>query len=979
MTPQRWREIQQVLDAALDLAPESRAAYVTDACGRDIDLHGEVERLLNACARAERTESVLATPAAGFAEPMLADLRILDGERRIALPDAVGTALAGRYTIERPLGQGGMAVVFLARDLRHDRAVAVKVLARDLVAPSGVERFLQEIRVTAQLSHPHVLPVHDSGEVDGLLYFVTPYVEGETLRAQLKHDGAISLVDAIRLLREVADALAFAHARGVVHRDLKPENILLSGGHAVVADFGIAKALADAAETGTLPNDVTDSRHIVLGTPAYMAPEQADGNSRTDHRADLYAFGVIAYELLAGVHPFGARSRQALLLAHLQEAPAPLGEIRRDLPPTLLTLVMGCLAKVTGERPASAEVVLAALDAALHELDVPGDATRRVLRLPRVRASKRAVITTTVLAIIALLWAAGLLNRGPPAAVPPPLRLAVLPFHQSVRNEETHYLAVGLGDALSTELSRLRTVIVPTYNSTRQYQGAASSLSQIAQEMLADAVVSGSVQRVDDRIRVQAQLFDARTSKRIWARQYERPISEVLDIQSAVLEAIVTALELDLTDAEQAQLVHLPTTDHRAYELYLRGREVELRTAGSRMPAEDIREAQSLYTRARDLDPKFALARSRLAVTHVYSGMEYDPTPARFEQARFEAEAALRIQPGLAEAHEALGAYWDVGRKDYAKSIEQIELTLAGRPNSADQYLNLSASHRKQGSWDEAVAALETARQLEPRSLHIARTATQTYTLLRRYNDAVKAWDLVIALSPDEPGYKVARAFVFLIWQGTADSIAASLRTMPASWDPGGFRTLAGYLVARTHGRNRDALDVLNASRHEIISSPRAYRPLALLRAQVYEALGDRPNARRNYEVVRALLTDSIAAHAEDHLDAASSPVANMRTALGLAYAGLGRKQEANREARRAMQLVPLSTHALAATAVMAGAAEVFVQTGETNAALELLELLLGMPAGHEVSVSLLRGNPAYHSLRGNPQFEKLLERFSVD
>jgi serine/threonine-protein kinase len=329
-SPRRWQEIQHVLDGALDLAPASRAAYVSAACDADAELCDQVVRLLQGCAQAERTAGVLASSAAAFAAPMLADLRLLDEKRRTTLADTLRTALAGRYTIERTLGQGGMAVVFLARDLRHDRAVAVKVLARDLVAPSGVDHFLQEIRVTARLSHPHVLPVHDSGEVDGLLYFVTPYIEGETLRAQLAHMGARSLPDSVRLLRELADALAFAHARGVVHRDLKPENILLSGGHAVVADFGIAKALADAADEGA-PSLETGSRRLVLGTPAYMAPEQAAGNASTDHRADLYAFGVVAYELLAGVHPFGTRSPQGLLLAHLNETPAPLCELRPDL------------------------------------------------------------------------------------------------------------------------------------------------------------------------------------------------------------------------------------------------------------------------------------------------------------------------------------------------------------------------------------------------------------------------------------------------------------------------------------------------------------------------------------------------------------------------------------------------------------------------------------------------------------------------
>jgi serine/threonine-protein kinase len=488
------------------------------------------------------------------------------------------------------------------------------------------------------------------------------------------------------------------------------------------------------------------------------------------------------------------------------------------------------------------------------------------------------------------------------------------------------------------------------------------------------------VQRVDDQIRVEAHLFDVRTSRRLWAQRYERPLAEVLAIRSAMMHAIVAALDLPLSEAERALLFRVPTTNARAYDLYLRGRELELRAPERDMPAEDIREAQSLYTRARDLDPNFAMARSRLALTHIYSGMKYDPTPARFEQARLEAETALRLQPGLAEAHEALAAYWDVGRKDDAKSIEQIKLTLAGWPNSVEHHMSLAASYRKQGRWDEAVAALERARQLEPRSLAVAGTATQTYTLLRRYEESVKAWDLMIALNPDNQMFKLQRAFVFLIWQGTADTIAATLRRIPPNFDQNGVRTLAAYLVARVGHRNNEAIAVLNASRHEVISSPRVYNPLSLMRGQTYEALGDHVRARSNYEAARTMLIDSIAAQKEEHLDyAASPPVARMRIALGLAYAGLGRTQEAVREARLALDLVPLSSNTLAATAAMAGAAQVFVLAGETNAALELLELLLGMPAGHEVSVAILRGNPAYDRLHGDPRFEKLLERFSLN
>jgi len=395
-SPERWREMQRVLDGALDLAPESRAAFVTDACGTDSALREQVVRLLDACGQAENSDDFLASPATEFAAPMLADLTVQESIRRTALPETLATALASSYTIERELGHGGMASVFLARDLRHDRAVAVKVLARDLVAPAGVERFLQEIRVTARLSHPHLLPVHDSGEAHGLLYYVMPYVEGETLRARLVREGALPLPDAIRLLRELADALAFAHARGVVHRDLKPENILLSGGHAVVADFGIAKALATATNADTLPRSALASAGVALGTPAYMAPEQAVGNTDVDHRADLYALGVVAYELLAGVHPFGERSPQAMVMAHLSEAAPPLGDLRPGLPRALSALVMQCLGKDPAVRPASADAVLAALD------DAP-----RAAAAPRYVPTRRAAWTgLALLGMLALTFTA---------------------------------------------------------------------------------------------------------------------------------------------------------------------------------------------------------------------------------------------------------------------------------------------------------------------------------------------------------------------------------------------------------------------------------------------------------------------------------------------------------------------------------------------------------------------------------------------
>src|SRR5215218_3159917 len=420
LSPERWRAVQRVVDGALDLPPEARAAFLDESCGADAALRESVARLLDACERAGRTGGVLAAPAAAFAAPMLADLALRDaaggGARRDELAAALRAALAGRYTVERELGRGGMATVYLARDLRHHRMVAVKVLARELIAPSGAERFLHEIRIAAGLTHPHVLSVHESGEADGLLYYVMPYVDGETLRARLGRDGALPLADAVRLLRELADALAYAHARGVVHRDLKPENVLLSGGHAVVADFGIAKALAVATHDGASTQAALTGTGVSLGTPAYMAPEQAVGDAATDHRADLYALGVVAYEVLAGAHPFGARSPQALVAAHLTEAPVPLAERRADAPRALSALVMRLLAKNPAGRPSSADDVRRELDAASTAATAPASPRRSAL------ARRGAVVAGVTALLLAMVVGGYVTRRGTAAASGRPAR-----------------------------------------------------------------------------------------------------------------------------------------------------------------------------------------------------------------------------------------------------------------------------------------------------------------------------------------------------------------------------------------------------------------------------------------------------------------------------------------------------------------------------------------------------------------------------
>jgi tetratricopeptide (TPR) repeat protein len=383
-----------------------------------VKLRVEVEAQLRACERVAESNDFLGRPAAAFAAALLA--RPAAGEAAAARGDrtapldpaaltlaALRTALAGRYVVERELGRGGTATVYLARDPRHERLVALKILAPSIGAAMSAERFLQEIRVTAGLTHPHILPLHDSGTATGFLYYVMPYVEGETLRERLARDGALHPDAALRLIREVASALAHAHRHGIVHRDVKPANILLQDDHAVVADFGIARAVGRAREGAQVPIEVEadgpatlTGAGTTLGTPAYMSPEQALGGI-VDHRTDIYALGIVAYEALAGEHPFGVRTPREMLLAHVEETPKPLGERVSGVPPVLTALVMRALAKDPAARPQSAEEIVAALTPALDRslLGVDdGARRRRSWRLGRSAKVAAAIVALVMLA-----------------------------------------------------------------------------------------------------------------------------------------------------------------------------------------------------------------------------------------------------------------------------------------------------------------------------------------------------------------------------------------------------------------------------------------------------------------------------------------------------------------------------------------------------------------------------------------------------
>jgi eukaryotic-like serine/threonine-protein kinase len=968
-----WHSLKSVVVDALDLAPENRQGYL-DSLGLEPYMHREATQLLAACEQA-LANAVLDSSAAKFAAPIIADI----DEKGRALPESLRAALVGSYTIERELGRGGMATVYLARDERHRRHVALKLLRAELLddAPKrAAARFEREIGIAARLSHPHILPLFDSGTVGSLLYYITPYVNGESLRDRLKRLGRLPVSESVRVIRDVARALAYAHRQDVVHRDIKPANILLNEeGDALVGDFGVAKALAAAQGSAASDTELTDAAFI-LGTPAYMAPEQVSGSSEIDHRADLYALGATAYELLSGSPPFGGRSRHEQLVAHLTEEPERIGPGRPDIPDGLASLVHRLLAKQPRDRPRDANEVLEVLDeiaaglkddtigsAAIHEHAANVRITRRF--------SPRAGLVLAGGLFILVVGAA--LRQKKATRIVAPVSIAVLPFDWIADSATSYHLAVGISDAIGRDLAQLTGALSPSYVTTSIYRQSSKSVKQIASEQQVRGVLRGNIQSVNNGIRVTAQLFDGASGKRVWERRYVRGSTELPEIERDIVQRAAAAFEVRLTKVDRDFLAQPLTRVRGAYDAYLRGRAAELAgqspTSFAPVPFENVRSARSLYARARDMDPTFADARARLALMQTLAASMSDTTAARREQARLEAEAALRLQPNLPEAHQALASYWALSG-NIPKAIDELTIALRLFPHSAGLRFSLGNMFELAGRLEDALAAYDSAMHIEPGQPVAAFATAAMNSRLRRPAQAIRAFNRALAAAPDFHIIKVVKGHVYLRWTGIPDTLAALMRTVPLNWDPNGEATYARFTAMWVQRRYSDALAMLDESKSELSHDEWLYHPSSLMRAQLHELLGEEKLARVNYETARSFLRDSVAAHPDDP---------HMRVTLALALAGLGQRAEAGREARRAMELVPAQSHVQDASSVMGVAVEVFAKAGEIDNALELLELLLSMHAGREATVPYLRVWPGVDPLRSDPRFEQMLVRFTAD
>jgi serine/threonine-protein kinase len=831
---ERWQEVKRITADALERPEHERAAFLEQAC-TDPNLREEVEQLLSSCEQADAEGDFLSDPAPVFAAALVGHVDDAQSRATQDAPAELRAALAGRYTIERELGRGGMATVYLARDERHHRDVALKVVNQDLasvVGPSlGTRRFQREIAIAARLNHPHILPLYDSGSASGHLYYIMPFVDGETLRSRLARAGPLAIDDAIRLLRDMTRALAHAHRHGVVHRDIKPENILLNrDGDALVADFGVAKALA--AAVGSDPHNAQQTLSaigLVLGTPAYMAPEQALGDAETDHRADLYALGLVAYEVLAGAPPFSGRNVQELVSAHLTKSPTPIGELRSDVPPALGSLVTTLLAKTPAERPQDATTVLRALE----ELGSAPDPAAAPRTSARTRTPRAIVLGTAALLVVAVM--VFLLTRmRSDSGTPPSPSVAVLPFVSTSGDTDDEPFTDGLTDELIAALSRVPTMKVVARTSTFALKGKNLAIRTIADTLHVNYVVEGTVRRAQERLKVAAQLVDARDNRVMWSETYDRDRRDVFAVQEQIARNIATAMSVRLTGNDvPTRLAPRPTEDFEAYQLYSKGRYFyNLRRK------DELHRAVQYFVEATQHDTGFARAYAGIADAYSALGiLGFERPQDVFPKARAAAERAVALDPKLGEAHGALAhvlfAYdwnWNAAEKSFTTAI-------ALDPKYPQTRLAYAAFLQGQDRTEEALAQLRVMRELDPLAPS-GLISGRVYVNSRRPDEAIRDLRETLELNPR---FDVAHQLLGHAYpqKGMKDEAIEEFRRAAAL---NGVRDSAhlayGYAVA---GRRADAQHLIET----LVATDRSrYLPPFHI-ALAYAGLGDKDAAFR--------------------------------------------------------------------------------------------------------------------------------------
>ncbi len=885
------------------------------------------------------------------------------------------------YEILEKLGSGGMGEVFVARDSKLNRRVALKVLPPELSGNADRRRrFEREAQAVAALNHPNIVTLYSVEEAEGIHFLTMELVEGETLSQAIPPHGMV-LERFFDIAVPLADALAAAHQKGVIHRDLKPANVMVTPeGAPKVLDFGLAKLaepVGEGADATQLPTTSVTQDGKIVGTFSYMSPEQAEGKP-VDARSDVFSLGILLYEMATGERPFQGDTSLSVLSSVLKDTPRPVSDVNPRLPRAVARVIQRCLAKDPGERFQSAQGLKAEL-ASLRGESQSGDLAEPVARevRPPARGNGKLVFggISAVALVILALWA---LNRGGGDAGPAGTtsseapqattssrsaadgrkRIAVLPL-ENLGPAEDAYFAAGITEEIASRLAAVSGLAVISRASTQNYDRSGKSMQDIGRDLGVDYVLDGTVrwQRGADgesRVRVTPQLIEAASDTQLWSDRLERSMDDLFEVQSEIATRVVEQLGVTLLTGERNAVQARPTENLEAYQEFLRGKELtaELRSA------EDRRTGSEHLQRAVELDPDFALGWAELSIVHsMMHHSREDVSPERLTLARATADRALDLEPGLPESRIALGYYYYWGRKDYDQALDQFAQVT--RPNDPRVLEAVGYIRRRQGRFEEGLASLQAAANLDPRNALLISELGQTSSMLRRYADADAESLRVQALAPDSAHLFALRINLQIQWNGDVAGARRLLDALPPHEEP----QLDLYLiwVARMERRYQSALDAVATTRVAVFQAQQYYWPPSLLEGQVYRLMGRSPEARSACEAAKAVLHGKVQEDGREH---------RYHAALGLAHACLDEPEDALREATLASDLYPVSRDKLTGQNFVANLALVHALVGKKDEAMDLLEPLVTEPGPfsyYQVAV-----DPLWQSLWEDPRFRAL-------